>query len=265
MQHRAPTERSVSTNDQTTVMKERGNLPRHIAIIMDGNGRWAKGNGFRRVTGHRHGVESVRVAVRACAELGVEVLSLYVFSTENWNRPRTEVVALMRLLRQTLLKETDELNQNNVRLRVSGRISELPEESREAIAGAIEKTSANTGLTLNLCINYSGRAELVDAVQAIVANATTPEDVTEALISKHMYTHDLPDPDLVIRTSGEMRVSNYLLWQSAYAEFTFPQVLWPDFRREHLFEAITDYQKRQRRFGKTGDQLYVESKQDSAE
>lgn len=251
-------------DERISEVKSRGNLPRHIAIIMDGNGRWAKQHGFRRITGHRHGVEAVREAVRACAELDVEVLSLYVFSTENWSRPRSEVIALMRLLRQTVLKETDELNQNNVRLRATGRIDNLPEDARDAIHEAIQKTSSNSGLILNLCINYSGKAELVDAVRAILKYGHEPEDVTEALINDSLYTRDLPDPDLVIRTSGEMRISNFLLWQSAYSEFIFPTVLWPDFRREHLLEAIVSYQTRQRRFGKTSDQLYVDSSQDES-
>lgn len=232
---------------------------------MDGNGRWAKQHGFRRITGHRHGVEAVRETVRVCAELGISVLSLYVFSTENWNRPRSEVIALMRLLRQTVLKETDELNQNNVQLRATGRIDDLPDDAREALHEAIEQTSSNTGLLLNLCINYSGKAELVDAVRKIVSNGYTPDDVNEALVSENLYTNAIPDPDLIIRTSGEMRISNFLLWQSAYAEFLFPTVLWPDFRREHLLDAVSNYQMRQRRFGKTSDQLYMDlSHEDTA-
>lgn len=250
--------------EQQAALKARGNLPRHIAVIMDGNGRWAKQNGYSRITGHRHGVESVREVVRASAELGIEVLTLYVFSTENWNRPRQEVIALMRLLRQTLLRETDELNRNNVRLRASGRVDELPRQAAKALEEAIEITSRNTGLILNLAINYSGRAELVDAARAIVQEGHNPEEITANLIAAHLYTHDLPDPDLLIRTSGEMRLSNYLLWQLAYTELWFTNVYWPDFRRAHLYEAIANYQQRQRRFGKTEDQLFVESRQGAA-
>ena len=255
----------MSNDDRVQEIKARGNIPRHIAIIMDGNGRWAKQAGLRRITGHRHGVESVREAVRACAELGLEALSLYVFSAENWSRPRSEVVSLMKLLRQTLLKETDELNQNNVRIALSGRLEDVPEDARQALEGACATTSANTGLVLNLCINYSGRAEIVDAVRALLAAGHTPEDVDDDLLASYLYNETLPDPDLVIRTSGEMRISNFLLWQIAYAELAFPGVYWPDFRREHLYEAIEDYQHRQRRFGKTGDQLYVESTREPGE
>lgn len=245
--------------EQQAALKARGNLPRHIAVIMDGNGRWAKQNGYSRIVGHRHGVESVRELVRASAELGIEVLTPYVFSTENWSRPRHEVIALMRLLRQTLLKETDELNRNNVRLRVSGRMAELPAPAVKALEQAIETTSRNTGLVLNLAINYSGRAELVDAIRQIMRKGHKPEEISDDLISRHLYTYDLPDPDLLIRTSGEMRLSNFLLWQLAYTEIWVTNTYWPDFRRPHLYEAIASYQQRQRRFGKTGDQLFVES------
>ncbi len=254
----------VVTDERAERIRSRGNMPRHVAIIMDGNGRWAKQHGFRRIMGHHHGVESVRDIVRACAQLGVEVLSLYVFSTENWSRPRTEVVALMRLLRQTVLKETDELNENSVRLRATGKIDELPDDAREAIENCISATQHNTGLILNLCINYSGRSELVEAFRRIVRDGYSADELTADIVSQYLFTSDLPDPDLVIRTSGEMRISNFLLWQSAYSEFTFPSVLWPDFRREHLYDAIENYQQRQRRFGKTGDQLYVESDEDAA-
>ena len=246
--------------EHQAALKARGNLPRHHAVIMDGNGRWAKQNGYSRISGHRHGVESVRDVVRASAQLGIEVLTLYVFSTENWNRPRGEVVALMRLLRHTLLKETDELNRNNVRLRTSGRTAALPAQAQKALQQATETTAGNTGLILNLAINYSGRAELVDAVRAIVRDGHLPDQITEEIVAAHLYTHDLPDPDLLIRTSGEMRISNFLLWQLAYTEIWVTTVFWPDFRRSHLYEAIEDYQRRQRRFGKTGDQLFVESR-----
>jgi undecaprenyl diphosphate synthase len=250
----------VTDAEQQAVIKTQGNLPRHIAVIMDGNGRWAKQNGLTRIIGHRHGVESVRELVRASAELGLEVLSLYVFSTENWNRPRQEVIGLMRLLRQTVLRETDELNENNVRLRASGRIDELPRAASGALREAIEITSKNTGLILNLCINYSGRAELIDAVKALVQAGHSADEITPELLSSHLYTSDLPEPDLLIRTSGEVRISNFLLWQTAYTELWFTPVFWPDFRRPHLYEAIAAYQQRQRRFGKTQDQLFGEPK-----
>lgn len=251
---------SVNDAEQQAALKARGNLPRHIAVIMDGNGRWAKQSGYRRIVGHRHGVESVRDIVRASAELGIEVLTLYVFSTENWSRPRQEVVALMRLLRHTLLKETDELNRNNVRLRGSGRLDELPSEAVTALRRAVESTQLNSGLILNLAINYSGRAELVDAVKAILIEKHAPGQITDELIARHLYAPDLPEPDLLVRTGGEMRISNFLLWQIAYTEIWVTNVFWPDFRREHLYEAIASYQQRQRRFGKTGDQLYMKSK-----
>lgn len=254
---------TVTDAEQQSALKARGNLPRHIAVIMDGNGRWAKQNGFARIIGHRHGVESVRELVRASAELGVEVLSLYVFSTENWNRPRHEVIGLMRLLRQTILRETDELNQNNVRLHASGRIDDLPKAASKALREAIRTTDKNSGLIVNLCINYSGRAELVDAVRAIVREGNPAEEITPEAITSHLYTAGLPEPDLLIRTSGEMRLSNFLLWQTAYTELWFTPVLWPDFRREHLYEAISAFQQRQRRFGKTQDQLFVEPQETS--
>ena len=247
---------------QQEALKARGNLPRHIAIIMDGNGRWAKQHAHRRITGHRHGVEAVRDVVRASAELGIEVLSLYVFSRENWNRPRQEVLALMRLLRETVLKETGELNANNVQLMTCGRTYELPENARTALQNAIEATSGNDGLVLNLAINYSGRAELTDALAALIREGYGADDITDELVANHLYTRGLPDPDLLIRTSGEMRISNFLLWQVAYTELLFPNVYWPDFRRGHLYEAIRSYQQRQRRFGMTGDQLYVNSEQE---
>jgi len=256
-------ERDLTLTDaeQQAALKARGNLPRHIAVIMDGNGRWAKQNGFSRITGHRHGVESVRELVRASAELGIEVLSLYVFSTENWNRPRHEVIGLMRLLRQTILRETDELNQNNVRLRASGRIDDLPPAAAKALREAITTTGSNTGLILNLCINYSGKAELVDAIREIVRSGIPAEAITPETVAGYLYTADLPEPDLLIRTSGEMRLSNFLLWQTAYTELWFTPVLWPDFRRPHLYEAISAFQQRQRRFGKTQDQLFVEPRE----
>jgi len=231
-----------------------GNLPRHIAIIMDGNGRWAKARGVPRLMGHRAGRDSVRDVVKGCVALGVEVLTLYTFSTENWNRPRREVQALMTILRQTLREERKELRENNVRLQVIGRLQDLPEPVRDVIAETQEYLSASTGLLLNLALSYSGRAELVDAVRRLVRDARreglAPGDVDETLMSSYLYTAGLPDPDLLIRTSGEMRISNFLLWQIAYTEFWITDTLWPDFRRRHLFQAVADYQRRDRRFGR---------------
>ncbi|HID10443.1 MAG TPA: isoprenyl transferase [Candidatus Latescibacteria bacterium] len=236
-------------------LKAKGNLPRHIAIIMDGNGRWARMRGLDRIEGHRAGRESVRDVVRACGELGIEVLTLYAFSVENWRRPRREVWALMRLLRDTLYEEVEELDRNNVRLIAIGRLDELPKTSREALFWAMKRTKDNTGLMLNLALNYGGRVEIVDAVRRILEGGYRPEDVDEAVFSAHLYTAGLPDPDLLIRTSGELRVSNFLLWQMAYTEIWVTDVLWPDFRRKHLYQAIEAYQRRERRFGMTSEQL----------
>lgn len=238
---------------------ERGNLPVHVAIIMDGNGRWAENRGLDRIEGHKAGRESVRDIVRASAELGVKILTLYAFSIENWNRPPREVFALMGLLRETLREEIDELNSNNVKLITIGRTEQLPRPNRTALLKAIQKTSQNTGLILNLALNYSGRVEIVDALRKITHEVKRglyePEAINEKVIYSHLYTTDLPDPDLLIRTSGEMRLSNFLLWQLAYSEIWVTDVLWPDFRREHFYQAIESYQSRERRFGKTSAQL----------
>ena len=231
-------------------LKSRGNLPRHIAIIMDGNGRWAKARGVPRLMGHRAGRESVREAVKGCVALGVEVLTLYTFSTENWNRPKSEVRALMGILRQTLRAERRELRENNVRLGILGRASDLPRE----VMAAIEETQAYLGgcdgLLLNLALSYSGRAEIVDAVRRIVAENGSAGALDEASLGGYLYTAGLPDPDLLIRTSGEMRISNFMLWQLAYTELWITDTLWPDFRRRHLFQAVADFQGRERRFGR---------------
>ncbi len=231
-----------------------GNVPRHIAIIMDGNGRWAKARGLPRVMGHRAGRESVREVVRGCSALGVEVLTLYSFSTENWQRPAREVTSLMSILRQTLRGERRELRENNVRLGVIGRAQDLPAAVREEIAATQEYLSACTGLQLNLALSYSGRAEIVDAVRRLVTDARTnglqPRDVDEELLSSYLTTVGLPDPDLLIRTGRETRVSNFMLWQLAYAELWFTETMWPDFRRRHLFQAVADFQGRERRFGR---------------
>lgn len=239
--------------------KKRGKFPGHIAIIMDGNGRWAKRRGLPRIAGHREGVKSVRAVVEACGELGVDVLTLYTFSTENWFRPIEEVSALMRLLLKTIQKEIDDLVKNNVQLITIGDIDNLPKSSRKAMIEGIEATKNNTGLKLNLAMNYGGREEIVFAIRKIVSMAQEGklkhEDIDKELFNKYLYTSDLPDPDLLIRTSGEFRISNFLLWQLAYTEIYITDVLWPNFRREQLYAAVLDFQKRERRFGKVSEQL----------
>src|ERR1700687_4572822 len=229
-------------------------LPAHIAIIMDGNGRWARRRNMPRAAGHRAGVEPVRIAVETCSRLGLQALTLYAFSTENWKRPRAEVDMLWRLLRLYLHRELPEIIRNDIRFTCMGRLDGLPDPVRQEIEIAIDATSQNRGMRLNVAINYSGRAELVDAVNAIVEDARLEGrlrdlQIDEAAIASHLYTAGLPDPDLLIRTSGEMRVSNFLLWQIAYAELYVTDTLWPDFRRADLMHAILDYQKRDRRFG----------------
>jgi undecaprenyl diphosphate synthase len=244
------TERSKVVDE----IKAVGNLPRHVAVIMDGNGRWAKRRGLPRIQGHRAGRKAVREAVEGCVELGIEVLTLYTFSVENWSRPPREVSALMLFLRQTLKQEREELRKNDVRLGVIGRVSDLPEGVRKALRETIDYLRKGKGLLLNLALSYGGRAEIVDAVRKIVVDAglakTKPEEIDEKLIESRLYTAGIPDPDLLIRTSGEMRLSNFLLWQLAYSEMWVTETLWPDFRKKHLFEAVRDYQKRQRRFGR---------------
>jgi undecaprenyl diphosphate synthase len=228
-------------------------LPQHVAVIMDGNGRWAKQRGLPRVEGHRNGVESVRNIVRAAGEVGVKYLTLYAFSVENWNRPKDEVDTLMKYLARFLKNEIGELNRNNVRLDAIGQIWRLP----EAVQEQLEKTKAalakNNGLTLVLALSYGGRTELVEAVRTIAAKAKSgtvdPAEINERLLSEHLYTRHYPDPDLLIRTSGEMRVSNFLLWQISYAEFVVTEVLWPDFRKAQFFEALEEFARRHRRFG----------------
>ena len=233
----------------------RGNIPRHVAIIMDGNGRWAKARGVPRLMGHRAGRESVREAVKGCAQLGVEVLTLYTFSIENWQRPAREVSALMTILRQTLKAEREELRQNNVRLQVIGRPADLPRPVRDEIAATQAFLAPSTGMQLNLALSYSGRAELVDAVRRLLADARRdaldPAGIDDELLASYLYTAGLPDPDLLIRTSGEMRLSNFMLWQLAYTELWITETLWPDFRRRHLFQAVAEFQGRERRFGRS--------------
>ena len=234
-------------------LKEHGNLPRHIAIIMDGDRRWAKEQKLPVTEGHRHGRESVRDIVRACGQLGTEALTLYTFSTENWSRPKTEVTTLMRWLRESLRDETPELHRNNVRLNAIGRLHGLPGPVRSALDKALRDTASNDGLLLNLALNYGGRGELVDACRTLAARvrdgAIDPGGIEEEDISAALYTGGIPDPDLLIRCSGEMRLSNFLPWQMIYTEIWFTPVYWPDFRRHHLYRAIRDFQQRQRRFG----------------
>jgi len=228
-------------------------LPGHVAIIMDGNGRWAKRRSLPRVSGHRQGIKSVRAVVETSARIGLKVLTLYAFSVENWKRPRTEVNTLMNLLREYLHKELKTLLQNNIRFQVIGRWQELPQSVSRDLIWGMEETKDNTGLLFNIALNYGGRTELVDAFRSIYRelneNGRDSESLTEEVVSKHLYTSGIPDPDLLIRTSGELRVSNFLLWQIAYAEIWVTDVLWPDFRQQHLYQAIIDYQKRERRYG----------------
>ena len=229
------------------------NVPRHVAIIMDGNGRWAQQRKLPRIEGHRAGAESVRQIVRACGELGIDYLTVYAFSIENWNRPKAEVSALMHLLEFYLKQEIPELNKNNVRLAAIGRIHELPQSGQQQLQKSIEALSKNTGLTLVLALSYGGRAEIVDAVRSIAremkAGRLDVADIDEKVISNHLYTRSIPDPDLLIRTSGEMRVSNFLLWQISYAELVITPTLWPDFRKPQFFAALEEYARRHRRFG----------------
>ena len=232
--------------------------PRHIAIIMDGNGRWAEQQGKPRIMGHRAGVESVQDIVRAARELGIGVLTLYAFSTENWKRPPLEVQALMGLLKSFLESELDTMVRNNVSLRCLGQKDRLPVEVRKAIERVILETAGNSGLILNLALSYGGRGEITQAVQAIARKcldgSLTPEAIDQTILEQHLYTAGLPDPDLLIRTGGETRLSNFLLWQASYAELYFTEILWPDFRKKDLLTAIDDFQHRQRRFGKTSEQ-----------
>jgi undecaprenyl diphosphate synthase len=234
-------------------------LPRHLAIIMDGNGRWAKQKGLLRTIGHENGTKSVKNTVEACAELGIQNLTLYAFSTENWNRPKFEVETLMKLLISSLKKELATLQKNNIRLNAIGNLTNLPSKVQKELEEVIESTAANTRMTLTLALSYGAREELVQAVKKISDkvknNIISLDAIDESIINKHLYTHNLPDVDLVIRTSGEHRISNFLLWQIAYAEFYFSEVLWPDFKKEHLYEAILSYQNRERRFGKTSEQI----------
>ncbi len=229
------------------------NLPRHLAIIMDGNGRWARKRGLPRSLGHRAGVEALRTAVKTCSNLGLEVLTVYAFSTENWKRPRDEVNILMDLLIEYLQRETEELHRNNVRIRAIGGLSELPQAAQAELARAGKLTASNTGLVLNLALNYGGRVEIINATREIARlvkkGKCQPEDINEEMFAGFLYTAGLPDPDFLIRTSGEMRVSNYLLWQLAYSEIYVTDTLWPDFNKIQLLKALLVYQQRDRRYG----------------
>ena len=236
-----------------------GNLPRHIAIIMDGNGRWALSKNLPRIAGHREGINSVREITRECGELGIEVLTLYTFSKENWKRPIVEVSAIMKLLVETIRTEIDDLMKNNVRLHVIGRLDELPDKPRREMETGIKRTASNTGLNLILALNYGARSEILDAVVKFckdVENGDTHyENLTEKLFQTYLYTNDVPEPDILIRTSGKHRISNFLLWQIAYTEIYFTSTPWPAFRKQQLYEAILNYQTRERRFGMVGEQM----------
>tara|TARA_B100000508_G_C11462464_1_gene279887 strand:+ start:460 stop:1215 length:756 start_codon:yes stop_codon:yes gene_type:complete len=238
-------------------------LPKHVAIIMDGNGRWAKKNGKPRIFGHKNGVKSVRSVTEGAAEMGLEYLTLYAFSTENWNRPKAEVMALMQLLVSTISSELNTLNKNNIRLKAIGDLKSLPKICFKELQSAIEKTSQNNGMTLVLALSYSSKWEILNAVEGLLNDVKDQKvktnKVNENLFKSYLCTHDIPDPELLIRTSGEYRISNFLLWQLAYAELYFTSILWPDFRKEDLWSAIEDFQQRERRFGQTSEQL-IESK-----
>lgn len=236
------------------------NLPQHIAIIMDGNGRWAKQRGAMRIFGHHHGIKAVREAVEGCGELGIKHLTLYTFSTENWNRPKLEVDGIMNLLVKTISEEVPRLHKNNVRLKTIGDQNTLPTKALNRLHEAIELTKNNTGLTLNLALSYSGKWDIIQAVKSVAVKIQSNElkikDINEKMFGSFLATEQTPDVDLMIRTGGDHRISNYLLWQSAYAELLFMDtIFWPEFTREHLFDAIHTYQQRERRFGKTGEQL----------
>jgi undecaprenyl diphosphate synthase len=234
-------------------------LPHHIAIIMDGNGRWAKLRLLNRISGHMKGVDAVRDVVTACRELGIRILTLYAFSMENWRRPKEEVMALMKLLKEYLVKESDEMVRNDIRLCAVGRVEDLPRDVQDTLSDSIRKTERCRGMVLNLALSYGSRSEILQAVQSLLAEVQAgkikPEEITFQRFSEHLWTRGTPDPDLLIRTSGEFRVSNFLLWQIAYTELYVTETLWPDFDRKELLKAILDYQNRERRFGMTSEQL----------
>lgn len=249
----------MTKQELKTKILSTGNIPRHIAIIMDGNGRWATSKNLPRIAGHREGINSVREITRTCGELGIEVLTLYTFSKENWRRPITEVSAIMKLLVDTIRNEIDDLMKNNVRLHVIGRLNELPEKPRNEMEAGIKQTASNTGLNLVLALNYGARTEILDAVLRFCKDVETgemlPQDLTEDIFQTYLYTEDFPEPDILIRTSGEYRISNFLLWQIAYTEIYFTETPWPAFREQELYEAILNYQTRERRFGTVGNNM----------
>jgi undecaprenyl diphosphate synthase len=237
----------------------KNNLPKHLAIIMDGNGRWAKQQGLLRAFGHESGTKSVKVIIEASAKLGIEFLTLYAFSTENWNRPKLEVETLMKVLINSLKKELVTLQKNNIKLNAIGNLEKLPKSAQKELLDVIDKTKGNTQMTLTLALSYGSREEIVSAVRNICNkvknNIISIDTIDDSIINEHLYTQNLPDVDLLIRTSGEHRISNFLLWQIAYAELYFTDILWPDFKEQDLYEAIISYQKRERRFGKTSEQI----------
>jgi len=245
----------MSYKDQIDIDK----VPKHVAIIMDGNGRWAEKRGNSRIFGHQHGVESVRASIKAAAEIGVKYLTIYAFSTENWNRPKFEVEALMTLLVNVIKNETQELNKNNVRLKIIGDRDSLPPKVKKETDLIVEKLSKNTGLTIVMALSYSSRWEIINAVKSIAGDVKKgkidTQDISQELFDSYLATSEIPDPELLIRTSGEARISNFLLWQIAYTELYFTSVLWPDFSDEDFYEAICNYQQRERRFGKTSEQI----------
>ncbi len=248
-------------------VKVSGNIPEHIAIIMDGNGRWAKAKGYPRVVGHRQGVKTVRTVVETCTNLGVKYLTLYTFSTENWNRPKNEVSTLMRLIVSSLKDQTDELHRNNIRLNAIGALNKLPPDVQKELEDATERTKNNKKMTLNLALSYSGRLELINAIKDISINVKNglinPEDINEELINNYLFTKDMPDPDLLIRSGGEFRISNFLLWQIAYSEIYVTSKLWPDFSVDDILDAVKDFQKRERRFGLVSEQIKNEKNTDN--
>jgi undecaprenyl diphosphate synthase len=252
--------------DKQSLLISQGILPKHIAIIMDGNGRWAIERNLPRAAGHQQGIESVRDIVKASSQLGIGYLTVYAFSMENWKRPHMEISILMSLLKQYLINEIDELDANNVRLCAIGKLNALPKPVQKILSKAIERTSKNTGLTLTLALSYSGRWDIIRAVQMIALDARrgnlSPEDINEELFSKYLLTSHMPEPDLLIRTSGEMRLSNYLLWESAYSEIYITNLLWPDFRRTDLYDALENYMNRERRYGMTSQQMSIENSKD---
>ncbi len=238
---------------------DKNNVPNHVAIIMDGNGRWAKGRGMSRIFGHRNGLTAIRETLQAASDIGTKAVTIYAFSTENWNRPKLEVNALMNLIVSALNSELEGFMRNNVRVESIGNIESLPKKALKTLKNVIKETQSNDSITLTLALSYGAREEIVNAVKNIskkvVNNELHIEEISEKIINSHLYTFNLPDVDLMIRTSGEQRISNFLLWQMAYAELYFTDVLWPDFRKEHFFDAIIEYQNRERRFGKTSEQI----------